>query len=388
MKDLINQYKNGLLNDVIPFWSKNSLDKEFSGYLSSLDRDGAVFDTDKYAWPIGRQVWTYSTLYNKVEQKQEWLDIAKLGADFLRNKGMDTDGKFYFAFNRKGDPLKKPSNIFSDCFAALGFAQYYHASGDESFKNLAREIYNRIEIRWHNPKHVFNKETGIRPMDGMDKLMLDANMALEMKGVLDDSTLADLKENSIQKLLNHHYDEDLQLFFENVAADGSHPDTVDGRLIIPGHAVEAMWMVMDLAAQTNDIKTIEKATNITLNMLKYGWDKKYGGIFYFMDAQNKPMQWKLDWDQKLWWVHNEALIALLKAYQHTKRQDVWAWFEKVHQYTWKHFPDPEFGEWFGYLNRRGEVLSELKGSFKGCYHLPRSLYECWKTLEKIDKEND
>ena len=384
MKDLINQYKNSLLNDVIPFWSKNSLDKEFGGYLSSLNRDGTVFDTDKYTWPIGRQVWTYSTLYKNVEHKQEWLDIAKLGAEFLRDKGMDAEGKFYFAFNRAGDALKKPSNIFSDCFAALGFAQYYNASGDENFKTLAREIYNRIEVRWNNPKHIFNKETGIRPMDAMGKLMLDANMALEMEGVLDDLSIAHLKKNSIDKLLLHHYDENLELFFENVAPDGSHPDTVDGRLIVPGHAVEAMWMVIDLAAQTDDLKTIEKATDITLKILEYGWDDKYGGIFYFMDAQNKPMQWKLDWDQKLWWVHNEALIALLKAYQHTKRQDVWTWFEKVHQYTWAHFPDSKFGEWFGYLNRRGEVLLELKGSFKGCYHLPRSLYECWKTLEKIE----
>ncbi len=388
MKELINLYKESLLNDIIPFWSKNSLDKKFGGYLSSLDRDGSVFDTDKYAWPIARQIWTYSMLYNKVEQKHEWLDIAKLGAEFLRDKGMDSEGKFYWAFDRNGNALIKPSNIFSDCFAALGFAQYYLASGDENFKILAREIYDRIEIRWNNPEHIFNKETGIRPMSNMGKFMLDANMALEMKGVLDDSIIASLKKNSIQKLLNHHYDEDLQLFFENVAPDGSHPDTFDGRLIIPGHAVEAMWMVMDLAAQTNDLKTIEQATDITLKMLEYGWDDKYGGIFYFMDAKNKPMQWKLDWDQKLWWVHNEALIALLKAYQHTKRQDVWAWFEKVHQYTWNHFPDPEFGEWFGYLNRRGEILLELKGSFKGCYHLPRSLYECWKTLEKLEDHNN
>lgn len=388
MKELINIYKDSLLNDIIPFWSKNSLDKEFGGYFSSLDRFGNVFDTDKYAWPIGRQVWTYSTLYNKVEKKQEWLDIAKLGADFMRDKGMDKDGRFYFAFDKEGNALKKASNIFSDCFAVLGFAQYYHASGDESYRTLAREIYDRIEKRWSNPKHVFNKETGIRPMNGMGKLMLDANMAMEMEGVLDNAKIKELKETSIKQLLYHHYDEDLQLFFENVAPDGSHPDTVDGRLIIPGHAIEAMWFVMDLAAQTNDIKTIERATDITLKMLEYGWDEKFGGIFYFMDAQDKPMPWKLDWDQKLWWVHNETLVALLKAYQHTQRTDVWEWFEKVHDYSWKYFSDPEYGEWFGYLNRRGEVLLDMKGTFKGCYHLPRALYECWKTLEKIENHNN
>ncbi|SIQ98885.1 AGE family epimerase/isomerase [Maribacter ulvicola] len=388
MKELINQYKNGLLEDVIPFWSRYSLDKVHGGYLTSLDRKGNVFDTDKYAWPIGRQIWTYSKLYNEVEKKPEWLAIAQSGAEFLVENGMDEDGKFYFSFDQQGNSLKKPSNIYSDCFAALGFSQYYKASRNAKYRTLAREVYDRIEKRWSNPKHIFNKETGIRPMMGMGKLMLDANMALEMEGVLDNDTIISLKSNSIRKLLTHHYDEKVELFFENVAPDGSHPDTVDGRLIVPGHAVESMWMIMDLAAQTNDIKTIQKATDITIKMLSYSWDDQFGGIYYFMDWKNKPMQWKLDWDQKLWWVHNEALIALLKAFHHTRRADVWSWFKKVHTYTWKYFPDPEFGEWYGYLNRRGEVLLDLKGSFKGCYHLPRSLYECWKTLEKIAHDND
>ena len=146
---------------------------------------------------------------------------------------------------------------------------------------------------------------------------------------------------------------------ETVGPGGEMLDHFDGRTLNPGHAIEAMWMVMDLAEQSNDVNTIERATDITLKMLEYGWDETHGGIFYFMDYKNKPMQWKLDWDQKLWWVHNEALIALLKGYQHTKRIDVWNWFEKVHAYTWNHFPDHDYGEWFGYLNRRGEVLKAV-----------------------------
>ena len=46
--------------------------------------------------------------------------------------------------------------------------------------------------------------------------------------------------------------------------------------------------------------------------------------------------------------------------------------------------DQEYPEWFGYLNRRGEVLLPLKGGkWKGCFHVPRGLYQCWKTLEEI-----
>jgi N-acylglucosamine 2-epimerase len=99
-----------------------------------------------------------------------------------------------------------------------------------------------------------------------------------------------------------------------------------------------------------------------------------------MDIKGYPTQ-QLEWDQKLWWVHAEALVALSKAYQLTGNERCAEWFEKVHHYTWKHFRDTEYGEWFGYLNRRGEVLLNLKGGkWKGCFHIPRSLYHVWKTL--------
>jgi N-acylglucosamine 2-epimerase len=120
-------------------------------------------------------------------------------------------------------------------------------------------------------------------------------------------------------------------------------------------------------------------------MLEYGWDEEYGGIFYFMDVKGHPTQ-QLEWDQKLWWVHLETLVFLLKAYQATNDSRCWEWFEKVHAYTWERFPEQENGEWYGYLNRKGEVLLPLKGGkWKGCFHVPRALYQCWKTLEQIEQ---
>jgi N-acylglucosamine 2-epimerase len=102
-----------------------------------------------------------------------------------------------------------------------------------------------------------------------------------------------------------------------------------------------------------------------------------------MDRKGFPPQ-QLEWDQKLWWVHIETLISLLKGYQLTGSQECLEWFEKVHQYTWEHFKDPDYPEWWGYLNRQGEVLLDLKGGkWKGCFHVPRGLFQCWKTLEKI-----
>ena len=93
---------------------------------------------------------------------------------------------------------------------------------------------------------------------------------------------------------------------------------------------------MDLGKRLNRPELIEKAKNITLTMLEYGWDKEYGGIYYFMDRNGCPPQ-QLEWDQKLWWVHIETLISLLKSYQLTGDNQCLEWFEKVHDYTRTHF---------------------------------------------------
>ncbi len=171
---------------------------------------------------------------------------------------------------------------------------------------------------------------------------------------------------------------------ENVNADGSLSDTFEGRHLNPGHAIEAMWFIMDLGKRLNRPELIEKAVQTTLTMLNYGWDKQYGGIYYFMDRKGCPPQ-QLEWDQKLWWVHIETLISLIKGYQLTGNKECLAWFEKVHNYTWEHFKDPKYPEWWGYLNRQGEVLLDLKGGkWKGCFHVPRGLYQVWKTIEMIN----
>ena len=213
--------------------------------------------------------------------------------------------------------------------------------------------------------------------------MILCNLSLEIEHLLDKSFVDETIERCIHEVIEVFYDRQSGLIRENVNADGTSSDSFEGRLLNPGNGIEAMWFIMDLAVRNNNRELLEKAVRITLDILNYSWDKEYGGIFYFMDIMGKPVQ-QLEWDQKLWWVHIETLISLIKGYHLTGNPECLTWFEKLHEYTWSNFADPEFGEWFGYLNRKGEVLLPLKGGkWKGCFHVPRGLYQVWKTLEKL-----
>lgn len=386
-KKLANRYKTELLDSVLPFWLKNSIDKEYGGYFSCLDRDGSVYDTDKFIWLQGREVWLFSMLCNKLGKKQEWLDAAIQGAEFLKKYGHNGDYDFYFSLTREGKPLVEPYNIFSNTFACMAFAQLAKATGSEEYAEISRRIFKRILERRGNPKGKWSKAVpGTRPMKDFALPMIICNMALEVEDIINDPQLLEKTiDECLHEVLDVFYQPDLGCMLENVSSlDNSRLDCFEGREINPGHNLEALWFMMNLGIRRNDEALVNKCVEISLSVIEKGWDKEYGGIFYFLDSKGAPQQ-KLEWDQKLWWVHIESAIAMIKGYQLTGNKKCLEWFEKLDEYMWSRFKDPLHPEWFGYLNRRGEMLLPLKGGkWKGCFHVPRGLFEIWQILEKCE----
>jgi N-acylglucosamine 2-epimerase len=92
------------------------------------------------------------------------------------------------------------------------------------------------------------------------------------------------------------------------------------------------------------------------------------------DVHGKPVQeyWH---DMKFWWPHCEAIIATLLAWKLTGNSRYAEMHAQVHDWSFAHFPDREYGEWFGYLHRDGTPSQRAKGNlFKGPFHLPRMLW--------------
>ena len=380
------QYMDELLYSVLPFWLDNSQDTKFGGYFSCLNRDGGVYDKDKFVWLQGREVWMFSMLYNKLMKNEEWLACAKQGGEFLKKYGHDENMDFYFSLTREGKPIAQPYNIFSNTFACMAFAQLAEATQNDEYAELAKKIFNRILERQGNPKGSWNKAyPGTRPMKDFALPMIVCNMALEIENILDDKDLLNKTiERCEHEVMDVFYQPDLGVMVENVSSvDNSLVDCFEGRTVNPGHDLEALWFMENLGVRLDDKELIKKCVDISLSVIEYGWDKEFGGIYYFMDRKGYPQQ-QLEWDQKLWWVHIEAAIAMIKGYQLTGNQKCLDWFLKLHDYLWTRFKDKEYPEWFGYLNRRGEVLLPLKGGkWKGCFHVPRGLYQIGTILEGL-----
>ena len=146
-----------------------------------------------------------------------------------------------------------------------------------------------------------------------------------------------------------------------------------GRIVNPGHDIECSWFLMDYANETGDAELHKKAINVFDMAFNMGWDKEYGGILYFMDCLGNPPE-AYEHDMKLWWPHNEALIASMMIYRDTRDEKYLDIFYQVLDYCKTYFAD-EYGEWYGYLRRDGKPTQPAcKGStFKGPFHVPRCL---------------
>ncbi|HLF45919.1 MAG TPA: AGE family epimerase/isomerase [Chitinophagaceae bacterium] len=375
-------YSNQLLNDTVPFWFPRSFDNEHGGFLLMRDADGSLIDDDKAVWIQGRTTWMLATLYNTVEKKQEWLDGAKLGYDFLNKHCFDADGQMFFHVTRDGMPIRKRRYFFSETFFVIAAAAYAKASGDEAAADKARRVFGRCIEYTTTPGLLQPKFTNTRPSKGIGVPMIMMNTAQQLRETIGDPRCDEWINKWIVEIEKDFVKVDIQCVMEQVAPDGSIIDHIDGRTLNPGHAMEGAWFILHEAKhRNNDKQLIDLGCRMLDYMWERGWDKEYGGILYFRDVYNKPVQeyWQ---DMKFWWPHNEVIIETLLAYLMTNNEKYARWHKMVHDYSYVHFHDKQNGEWFGYLHRDGTVAQTAKGNlFKGPFHLPRQEWYCMQILQ-------
>ena len=385
IQSYLNIYKEGLLNDTLPFWLPRSVDEEHGGFMMARDQDGSLLDTDKGMWQQGRFTWLLATLYNEVESREAWLSYAKHGIDFIRKHGFDSDGRMFFHVDRLGQPIRKRRYVFTETFAAIAFAAYAKAAGDEQAKEDALQLFELCRSYWETPGLIPPKFESTRPSKGLGVPMIMMVTAQELRKVADNPDyFTEQVDTYINEIKEDFMHPELETVLETVSPEGEFMDHFDGRMLNPGHAIEAAWFIMQEARYRNDdSKLIKLGTTILDWMWKIGWDDEFGGIIYFRDIKGLPVQeyWH---DMKFWWPQNEAIIATLMAYQLTGDEKYAGWHKQIHDWAYKHFPDPEYGEWFGYLHRDGRISSTIKGNlWKGPFHMPRMQLVCWKILEEM-----
>lgn len=412
-------FKNVLKNDLLRFWLPRCHDRKNGGYLNCFTNDGSrLVSHDKYTWSQGRFLWVFSKLASTDAdifsdgERREFLALAESGRDFLMKHVLiaPDDLRCVFLLEADGTP-KYPAgcteldmSISADCFVVMGFARYSLAADDEESFVFAKKLADSVWERYMSgnfkslPYPISPRyRSHARPM-----ILTNVNCELYRAAKRFDPEYAKTAKERIKLCAEEDFSVFLDengLIHEFRYADGPFPDNLFGMHINPGHTLEDMWFQLEAGdilgtdEHEKDVARIVKAT------MEVGWDKEYGGIYHFITCDGKGMsgdagdasgepQMNLvldDWGSKLWWVHSEALYTTLLLYERTGDDDFLADFEKVFNYTFKTFPNPDknIGEWIQIRTRSGEPQEKVVAlPVKDPYHIMRNVILIIELLEK------
>lgn len=385
------------LTQCVDFWLKYGMDHEYGGVYTCLDRAGRVYSTDKSVWMQGRCGWIFSFLCAQYGAKREWLDAAESCLDFMEKYCINRQAgnRMYFQVTCDGRPLRQRRYCFSEGFYAIANAEYYGVTQEEEYLERARRAYHLIyglnndlvpDPTGLGPKGIPETRAGRTLADPMIFL----NIISVMRRV-DPEHRQEYDRHAAEcceQILRYHVKKELGCTLENVGRNGEMwMDVTEGRAVNPGHDIECSWFLMEyanyLGGETGQAIHAE-AESIFTNAIRAGWDEEYGGLLYFIDCAGNPPE-AYEHDMKLWWPHDEILIASMMAYRDTRNAEYLEWFDKTMDYCKTYFSDPAYGEWYGYLRRDGKPTQPaVKGStFKGPFHLPRMLCMVDKMITEI-----
>ena len=367
---------------AVDFWLKNGMDDVHGGIYTCLDRKGKIFSTDKSVWMQGRCGWTYAYLCSVYGAREEWLAASKSCIDFLEKYCINHElgDRMYFTVTADGQPLRQRRYCFSEGFYAVANAEYYGITGEKEHLERAKKAY---DMYW-NLSHGMKDPTGFGPKTiaetrtgrglGGPMILLNVTSVLKKVDPENEALYNARAAECVADILNYHVKPELGCTLENVGPNGeTRLDITEGRIVNPGHDIECAWFLMDHANSIGDKALHAKAIEIFDMAFNRGWDTEYEGILYFIDCLGNPPE-AYEHDMKLWWPHNEALIASLMIYRDTKDEKYLDIFYQILDYCKRYFAD-EYGEWYGYLRRDGKPTEPAcKGStFKGPFHVPRCL---------------
>ncbi|MCF2614337.1 MAG: AGE family epimerase/isomerase [Prevotella sp.] len=389
IKSWAESYKKDLTENIMPFWMKYGLDRENGGVYTCVDRDGSLMDTTKSVWFQGRFAFICSFAYNNVEKNQEWLDAAKSTLEFIEKHCFDEQGHMYFSVTAEGKPLRKRRYVFSETFAAIAMSEYALATGDQHWAKRAIQVFEDTQRFLATPGFLPAKFEADVKLQGHSIVMILINVGSCIRKVVDDPKLTQQIDESIEKLKKYFIHPEFKCLLETVGENGEFIDTNMTRTINPGHCIETSWFIMEEAKLRGwDKPMLDMALQVFDWSWDWGWDKLYGGIINFRDCKNLPPQ-DYSQDMKFWWPQCETIIASLYAYLGTGDEKYLYRHERISEWTYAHFPDAEYGEWYGYLHRDGTVAQPAKGNlYKGPFHIPRMMIKgymlCQEILKKLE----
>lgn len=402
---MLEFYRDHIQNVLLPFWTP-AVDSESGGIFTCFDNAGeTLISTDKYTWSQGRFVWLWSRIVRMIRDgmlpgdADLFLRQAREAAAFLRRHVFLPNGNCVYVLSATGEQKSDDSSLYADCFVLLGFSECANVSGDRELLEEALSLYDRLILRLATG--AFRTDPYPIPAGyaahslAMVRLRFTQSLGAAAKSLgharADELAAAELQAAAI---LLDTFVQPGGAVLEMIPPGPEQSGTILARHATPGHALESMWFVLRTAAANGRQDMFERACQSIEWAIQIGWDEELGGLFRYTDREGGAPRGistgdgyetlMLDtWDTKIWWPHSEALFSTLAAATLTESPKFHAMHERVHEYVFRTFPNPnrKIGEWIQIRDRRGEPLNKCVAlPVKDPYHILQNLLLCVELL--------
>lgn len=409
---LKKNYINHLETNLLPFWER-AIDTEDGGVFTCFTNDGSKLVSDKkYIWSQGRFLWLCCNLQKLKEQgviqlSERWNEAMDKTYGFLTQNALMENNHVVFAVKKDGGKIKghMDTSIFADCFYVLGCNAYAFYKRDKNVFDNTLIIYNTIKQRVENDE--FSSEPYPIPAGysshSIPMILLNVaqelyETALSLNHMSKDDLLTDVRM-FLDQIANKFTDNNR--IIEMYSSSSNQEGALLERHLNPGHTIESAWFMLH---GINQLKPegrkeyLSYLSTVSNNALTLGWDRQHGGLLRFVDKEGgipkgEEIQTPYEslikdtWDTKLWWPHAEALYTTLLLFYETKNQYWLEWYQKVADYVFNTFPNPNenIGEWIQIRNREGYPLKKVVAlPVKDPFHIIRSYTLIIKLLEGED----
>ena len=376
------------IRHTMAFYHPRAIDPH-SGFFHFFRDDGSVYDSHtRHLVSSTRFVFNYAMAYRRFGDAA-YLRAVEHGTAFLRERHRNTSTGGY-AWLLDGDRVTDATNhCYGLAFVLLAYAHAAMA-GVEPARAWIGETFDLMEHKFWSPASgLYADEAGadwsvVSPYRGQNanmhacEAMLAAFDATGQPRYLERA--AELARNITVRqaalangLIWEHYRADWSVDWDYNRHDQTNIFRPWGYQ--PGHLAEWAKLLLILERHANRLIAPQwlapRAVELFDAAMKHAWDDEHGGIVYGF----APGGDICDGD-KYFWVQAESLAAAALLAKRTGEDRYWQWYERIWDYSWKHFVDHQHGAWYRILTRDNRKYSDEKSpAGKTDYHTMGACYE-------------
>jgi len=373
-------YREQLFEHHLPFWQDYGIDHQDGGFLCEMDVKGYPVATDKLMLYQGRGLWVYASLYKHFGDERH-LDVARRTYAFLCRHGRDRDGRWIRAVDRRG-VVTRPAGRdgFTDLFIAEGLQAYHEATGDAFAMEMALEATRHAiacfddSSRPPDAEHVPAAYPGMRTL-GQEMVAL--RVLTQRLAWAADNRLEERASRAVDAVLQRFRNPATGLLDEAVANNYARRSDANTGYVYVGHAVQALWIVMDEALRSGDRPLFTEAAELLRIHIEAGWDEEVGGLVQAV-RNTEPAVYN-----KYFWVQEEALVGTMMIIEHERAEWAAAWFARIRDYVQHAFPSTCAGRKVWKYGGNRDLSVETHPCRREHYHHPRHLILNLLALQRL-----